>query len=332
MRALTEVLGRISDAVRTAWTYAYLIKLEEALAWFLRMWSKLAGLYTTGAVKAITIAGRARGYATAAQDVSRRVVTFVVNCATGLLRLVQTVFQAMKLVVLWLCHLPGWASETIDQTLLGIQRMLHLTWVIVCVSFQICAAAAVFYITWRVILRPVIHFSLLKMEEKRERARHSQERARLERAQQERVRGEQARREKAKQKRTARASREQGRNACEEQIRPERRRAYERWRTACDELFKCPQIATSIPQPRSWPCEEPGCVAEERVLEACQHNLRELFRSTNDLSAALKFEQIRWSPNARRIAELENAGVSQAVVFANEISGVINMILDERRK
>ncbi|KAK1070737.1 hypothetical protein LTR12_000126 [Friedmanniomyces endolithicus] len=114
--------------------------------------------------------------------------------------------------------------------------------------------------------------------------------------------------------------------AAEQQRKAAVRRLYVQWQTACDRIFSDPATAKPIPQPPSWRRDDASCQGP-RHLRACKHNLNALFTSTDD-PQEIRRAQRRWHPNRPAFAELQSAGIQEAMVIATEIVAVLNDLLD----
>ncbi|KAK4541062.1 hypothetical protein LTR36_008287 [Oleoguttula mirabilis] len=178
-----------------------------------------------------------------------------------------------------------------------------------------------------------------RLEDEARRSEYAQARIRAEvqrRKEAERERQRQVRREQEvrEQEESARATQkakehsQRQQDAFKAQQKQEDRRMYQQWREMCDIIFTHPAQATRIPEPPNWPCGDIGCTVP-RKLKACRHNLERFFSATGDIQLTLNEERLRWSPNRRVFAELENNGVKGAGGMATELFQVMGSLRSE---
>ncbi|KAK5683171.1 hypothetical protein LTS10_004702 [Elasticomyces elasticus] len=82
------------------------------------------------------------------------------------------------------------------------------------------------------------------------------------------------------------------------------------------------------PEPPHWLCGK-ECTTVSRVLQACKHNLQELFTSNGDPST-LRKDIMLWHPNNAIFAKMENDGLTGAMAYATEIAAVISGLMPTR--
>lgn len=165
----------------------------------------------------------------------------------------------------------------------------------------------------------------------RARCEEPQAHERLLAAQQQREQRLQQEEEQERRRQDSRAQADQQHNirrqeAAEKLRKAEDERKYALWQTACDTVFSDPATANSVPQPPAWPCADPSC-RMPRPLRACKHSLERLFSSTGGLEEIRRARQ-KWHPNNAIFAKLQNAGVQDAMVYANEMAAVLNDMVD----
>ncbi|KAK5737710.1 hypothetical protein LTR17_006573 [Elasticomyces elasticus] len=115
-------------------------------------------------------------------------------------------------------------------------------------------------------------------------------------------------------------------DAARQQRRTNVRRRYDVWRAECEKAFAPSAVTHYTPEPPHWLCGNEECTTVSRVLQACKHNLQELFTSTEDQST-LREDLRLWHGNNAIFIQMENDGLTGAIAYATEIAAVISGLM-----